>query len=176
VVQHGVRFGFITLVLVNLVLGLTAIEVGIDAIKTTAFRQILGLSSSEEYLGENLGWFAPAVLSARDLPPGSKVMMLWEPRSFYCLPICVPDEVLDRWLRSRYETSLEEPASAIRILNQWKGDGFTHLLFHKSGAEFVRLEDRNYRPDDWTVLEDLLSKIEQIQNFGGAYVLYRLNP
>ncbi len=23
--------------------------------------------------------------------------MLWEPRSLYCLPVCSPDEILDRW-------------------------------------------------------------------------------
>ena len=68
-------------------------------------------------------------------------------------------------------------SSSGEILHSWRGAGYTHLLFHKSGADFVYREDRqHYEEADWEALDELLDGLETLQDFGGAYQLYRLNP
>jgi hypothetical protein len=97
--------------------------------------------------------------------------MLWEPRGLYCRPVCEPDEIIDRWMhdRQRYGT-------AQSILQAWSEAGYTHVLFNRSGAEFVQGEDLRYRPEDWQALEALLAQLALLEDFGGAYSLYRLPP
>jgi hypothetical protein len=151
-------------------------EIGLQTLDQNAGQQILGLQTKEEYLSGNLGWYSPAMEHLRTLPLGSRVLMLWEPRSFYCQPVCEPDEILDRWLRVRYENRSTNPASADEILRQWKDDGYTHILYYMLGADFLRNEDHHYQTQDWEVLEDLLSQLEIEKNFGDTHILYRLIP
>jgi hypothetical protein len=177
IVLPGIRLRVITSALVTLVLVLTTLEVIRHTVQTGAPSYVLGLSSSEEYTDHNLGWYAPAMRAIQDLPEDAKVLMLWEPRSLYCLPSCEPDEVLDRWLVERHDRSSETPALATDIQEAWRLAGYTHLLFHKSGADFVHKEDRgNYTEADWAALDGLLDALVLVQDFGGAYQLYRLGP
>ncbi len=174
--RQGVRLEFIVKALIILVLGLNTLDVGIDTIKSKAGQQILGFQSRAEFLGDNLGWFAPAALSLLDLPAGAKVLMLYEPRSYYCLPICQPDEILDRWIRARHEQDPENPASPADILNNWKAMGFTHILYNKAGADFLRHEENQGDPEDWEALDKLLQQADEVENFGDSYFLYRISP
>lgn len=172
VVQNRVRLGVIVGILTLVVFGLNAVELGLHTLGQNAFQKNLGLESSEAYLARNLGWFEPAMRFLRSLPEGSRVLMLWEPRSLYCLPVCEPDEVLDRWLRERHDPS--GPRDIQTILRGWKDRSYTYILYYKAGAEFLRGEDENYEPADWEAIEELLASLELVENFGDTYVLYRL--
>jgi hypothetical protein len=111
---------------------------------------VLGLSSSQEYLDHNLGWYAPAMRVIHELPDENRVLLLWEPRSLYCLPACEPDEVLDRWLAERYDRGTGNASGAGEILQSWQLPGYTHRLFHNTGADVVRREDQqHYDEADW---------------------------
>jgi hypothetical protein len=98
-------------------------------------------------------------------------LMLWEPRSLYCAPRCQPDEVLDRW-RSDFNEYHQSEA----ILSVWRQEGFTHLLVHQAGEEFIRHDDDRYSPAEWQTLDELLDMLTPAANYGEAYTLYRLNP
>ncbi len=172
----GVRLGRVTGFLVLLVLGLNTFETGLQAIKQGAAKAVLGLSTPDQYLADNLGWFGPAMQSLNKLPVGSRVLMLWEARSLYCLPVCEPDEIIDRWLRDRYEGRSSTPASPEEILQSWKGTGYTHLLFHKLGADFIRSQSSSDQAGDWQALEALLRRLHLVQNIGDTYLLYRIAP
>lgn len=172
----GVRLGRVTGFLVLLVLVLNTFETGLQAIKQGAAKAVLGLSTPDQYLADNLGWFGPAMQSLNKLPVGSRVLMLWEARSLYCLPVCEPDEIIDRWLRDRYEGRASTPASPEEILQSWKGTGYTHLLFHKLGADFIRSQSSSDQAGDWQALEALLRRLHLVQNFGDTYLLYRIAP
>ena len=102
--------------------------------------------------------------------------MLWEARSLYCLPVCEPDEIIDRWKRDRYEGSGAHPASAEEIIQSWKEAGYTHLLFYRLGADFIRSQSPDSTADDWAALEVLLRQLYLMQNFGDTYLLYRIAP
>lgn len=172
----GVRLGRVAGLLILLVLGLTTLETGLQTIRQGAARTILGLSTSDQYLADNLGWFEPAMQAINQLPEGSRVLMLWEPRSLYCLPNCVPDEIIDRWWRDRYEGHGTNPATPEEILQSWKTAGYTHMLLYRLGADFVRSGSGGSQPDDWLALETLLSRLTLIQNFGNIYMFYSFTP
>ncbi len=101
--MFGVRFSRVVGCLVLLVLGLNTFETGMQTVRQGVLRTALGVSTPDWYLGENLGWFGPAMQAVDQLPEGARVLMLWEARSFYCLPKCEPDEIIDRWQRERHE-------------------------------------------------------------------------
>lgn len=174
----GVRLGRVTKVLVVLVIALNTYQVGMESVMRGAPQTALGWQAEQEYLERNLGWRIRAMQSLKGLPPESKVLLLWEPQSYYCWPACEPDEVLDRWLNARYDGFLGgKPVPEGEILQRWRRDGFTHLLLHRSGMEFIRAHDNaHYTAEDWQSLEVLLSRLRIVTDFGGAYTLYALTP
>jgi hypothetical protein len=170
-----VRLGRIIGVLVFLVFLLNAFEITREIVQKNSLKTIIGLESSESYLGQNLGWYYPAMEAVNDLPEDAQVLMLWEPRAYYCLPKCTPDEVLDRW---RHELSLRSDAEAINI--NWVQTGITHILYYKAGAEFIKEEQQNalspgITPLDWQELERLLTLLGKPVDIGPDYQLYSLN-
>jgi 4-amino-4-deoxy-L-arabinose transferase-like glycosyltransferase len=165
----GVRLGRVAGALVLLVFGFSAIQVGEAAIRRGSPQKLLALKDEASYLDDNLGWYSPAARAARGLPAGSQALMLWEPRSLYCEPVCLPDEVLDRWLND-----LRAAGSAEKVLQRWQENGVTHLMYNRFGADFVRREDLRYKVSDWQALDDLLAQLPAPADFGGAYLLYPL--
>ena len=173
--SSNIRLGRIIGVLVTLVFLLTTYEISREIIDKDSLKFALGLETRENYLGQNLGWYYPAMEAINKLPEDAKVLMLWEPRAFYCLPKCEPDEVLDRWRHDviRY-------GDGLAIIQNWKDNGFTHLLFYKHGAEFIKEDSRStaetsYSQETWRELDQLLSSLGPSQDFGGAYQLYPLD-
>jgi hypothetical protein len=166
-----VRFGRIAAALVLLVLALNTLQIGASTAQKGALRAVLGQVSEAEYLDTNLGWYAPAVRAARDLPPGSRTLLLFESRGYYCFPACRPDEILDRWKRDflAYNGDFASIAAA------WKSEGFTHLLLSRSGLEFFgEHPDIHHPPEEIAPVDAFLAQLPPPENFGGAYELYRL--
>jgi hypothetical protein len=167
----SVRAGNVVGALIILVMTLTLIQISVQTVQSGVGDYLTGKFNQTEFLEQNLGWYARAMGGIDDLPDSASVLMLWEPRSLYCLPKCVADEVIDRWKHDRTKGN-----EADRILEGWRSKGYSHLLYYKLGAEFVRYEDKRYLPDDWETLDVLLSSLPPPVDFGGAYYLYRLNP
>jgi hypothetical protein len=97
--------------------------------------------------------------------------MLWEPRSLYCLPKCIPDEIIDRW---KHDLLIYQEPDA--VLESWRSLGYSHLLYYQLGSDFVRRDDQRYSAGDWEALDRLRAYLPPPQDFGGAYLLYRLEP
>jgi hypothetical protein len=172
---NGVRLGRVTGFLILLVLGFNTVETGLQTTKQGAVKAILGLSTPDQYLADNLGWFEPAMQALNKLPAGSRVLMLWEARSLYCLPVCEPDEIIDRWARLLHDGG-SNPAAPEEIIQSWKEAGYTHLLFYRLGADFIRTQSLNSQADDWLTLEATLRRLTPVQDFGNTYQLYRITP
>jgi hypothetical protein len=167
----SVRVGMIVAALIILVMVLTLIQVCVQVIQADAGNYLTGRSNRDEFLEQNLGWYARAMQTVGDLPEGSQALMLWEPRSLYCLPKCVPDEIIDRW-----KHDLEVYREPDAILERWRSLGYSHLLYYRLGADLVRGSDQRYAAGEWAALDGLLAKLPPPQDFGGAYLLYRLEP
>jgi hypothetical protein len=167
----SVRLGNVVGALIILVMTLTLIQLGIQTVQSGAGNYLAGKLDEEGFLDQNLGWYARSMKAINDLPDDASVLMLWEPRSLYCLPKCVPDEVIDRWMHDR---AMGNETDIIR--EGWRSEGYSHLLYYRLGADYVRNEDKRYSPEDWAALNALLSSLPPPVDFGGAYSLYRLNP
>lgn len=167
----GIRFGRVAAALVLLLYGFSVLDVGRNSLKQNVPQMIFGTISSEQYFEENLGWYSVAMQAIKTLPEDSQVLMLWEPRSLYCLPKCVPDVVIDRW-KHDYFTWKNQGA----IIQNWRASGYTHLLFYRFGANFVRQHDHRYLSSDWDALDSLLAELPELNDFGETYILYSLIP
>jgi len=166
-----VRMSRLAQILVLLVLALNLVEVGLRTVQLGALPYLLAQKDEQQYLADNLGWLQPAMKAVRELPEGSKALLLFEPRSLYCLPRCYPDEILDRWKREA--ATGRDPEG---ILKDWRKQSFTHVLYYKVGADFMReTADPHYNLRDWQALDIFLTHLPKPVDFGGVYWLYDLS-
>lgn len=166
-----VRLSRIAQAAVLLAVGLTIIQFGSDATLQQAYPLMTGKLQAEDFLAETLGWYAPAMQAVKDLPEGTHTLLLYETRSYHCLPACQPDEILDRWKRD-WQTYGDGNA----ILEAWRKEGITHVLVHQSGINFVFeywVNEKNR--DTLQGLQDFLTRLpEPVQEFGSTYALYEI--
>ncbi len=166
-----VRVGTIARVMILMVLILILIETWSLTIRQGGIQRLSGLQTDQEYLVDNLGWHILAMQAIDNSSENERVMMLWEPRGFYCQSNCDPDEVLDRWWWSVRQLERVEA-----VLENWGNLGYTHVLLYRQGMNFIQSEDSRYRDEDWKMLEELLAKLPEPVEFGDAYELYSLIP
>jgi hypothetical protein len=164
-----VRFGRVASIMLLLVVALNLYQVGSDSVKKDSLAYLMGYSSRQQYLEQNLGAYAAAMKRINQLPPGSRVLMIWETRSYYCQPNCTPDEVLDRW-----RTDIAHLKNPQAVLQSWRDEGYTHILYYRLGANFLQSEDTNFQSVDWAQLDNLLAQLQQIDDIYGTYELYRI--
>jgi hypothetical protein len=169
--QFGqVRMGRLAAALILLALSFTTIEVTLAGLRTGAPQAVLGIKNQETYLAENLGWLQPAMKMIRELPEGQRVQLIYEPRSLYCAPRCMPDEILDRWKRAWL--SLGDPVAIRQSFHQ---EGITHLLVYSDGVKFLMENPDPHHPlSDLEALEAFLSTLPAPVSFGDVYKLYSL--
>jgi hypothetical protein len=143
-------------------------------IKTTSISNpmpvILNLENRESYITRHLGGYEPAMQAIQTLPDYSKVLMLWETRSLECQPKCDPDEIIGRWYHdwTIYKNSGE-------VISTWKSQGYTHVLFNRIGADYVRKYDVNAPGIEyWRGLESTISTLTLVKENTGGYELYKL--
>jgi len=140
-----------------------------DILRKQPLNAVIGLEEQGVYLTRTVGAYYPAMETIQNLPAGSSVLNLWEPRGFYCRPICLADAWIDRWYLDRQRVGDEQS-----ILLHWQEEGFTHVLLHVAGMEFIQENDARYHSDDWKVLESILQDLTLVEKFGDGYTLYGL--
>ena len=166
----GVRFGRIATAILILVFTFNLIELEQDFNRRNPLAVLTGRMSPSEYRTHNLGNYEAAMLAIKDLRGNPRVLMLWETRSLACLPVCDPDEVIDRW----YDDSLKYQ-NADDILQAWKSQGFTHILLNVSGYEYVRNSDMRITSENWNKLDTLFGKLPIPEIIAPSYLLYNLD-
>lgn len=165
----SVRLGRIALAITLMFLSFNVFETLSDVLPKRAIEANFGLFSREAYLERNLGGLYQASGIIQQLPPESRVVMLWETRSFYCAPRCDPDEIIDRWY---HEARLHNTGPEIQAA--WLEQGYTHMLIWELGFEFVRdFDNAKFNQRDWLLLQELRDNLGPGQQIGG-YTLYPL--
>lgn len=167
----GLRLGRVAGALIAMSAVFSTVQMTSYTLKQGAPQYLLSLRGDGDYLADNLGWYAPAMTAVRKLPEGSQVLMLWEARSLYCVPRCQPDVILDRWKRE-----IKQGGNADNLIGRWREEGYTHILYYRLGADFVRTNDPRYSKADWQALDVLLGRLPAGESFGDAYVMYSLRP
>lgn len=164
---------FVMGALVALVLGATALGYGEDFLQKPVLPVIMGWQSQSEYLLSQLGAYEVAIEDINQLPAGSRILFLWEPRSYACADTvqCEPDVLLDRWWHLR-----RLGLSGTEIAAQWRAEGVGYVLIFEQGRSVV--EQTGFDPltaADWTALQALRQNdLTLVADYFGGYQLYRL--
>lgn len=154
-------------------LALSAVETALSFVAASPIRVLTGQQSEQDYLVGQLGEHALAMSSINQLPAGSQVRFLWEPRSYYCAAhvTCEPDALLDRWWHSRQIHS-----DLAGIFEEWRAAGVTHVLLFELGAQEIRAA--GFDPlsvADWEALDRFAEDyLEPVTLPIRGYSLYRL--
>jgi len=156
--------------MILLVLVLTTVEMFSILTQKRTLDLMGGQIDRQAYLKHNLSWHAVALEAIRNREPERATLLLFEPRSLYCLPYCDGDELLDEW----YLASLDPEVKPEAIISRWKEKGYRFVLIFHFGAEFVRQMDWRYLKRQWEVFDQLIPMMVEKQTFGQVYTLYSL--
>jgi hypothetical protein len=165
------RMGSIAAVMTLLVLAVQAAGFAQSLTASGVPDYLAGALDRRAFLEDNLGWYARAMETVNALPENARVLMLWEPRGFYCGEICSEDATIDRWY-----LAMRSGKTAEALVEEWRAAGWTHILIFDSGAEFEQAGRREYTAADWVELARLRSRLTEVERFGEAYTLYAIPP
>lgn len=160
------------LMVLAVTLGLNVFSFLVGFVADSPLPYALGLETREEYLATHLGDYYQAISYInRDLPASARILFLWEPRSYYCQRDCWPDAILDRFKHLTYKHSTAE-----EIAEYWRGQGITHVLFHKAGFDHILAARFDpILPADIEVLEDLQQDyLLPVKEISGSYLIYEV--
>jgi hypothetical protein len=166
----GIRFGRLVGLLALFMFGLSVFSNLTGVISVNPFLYIFRIEDQHSYLVRRLGTHILAMEKLRNLPENSHVLMLWEPKGYYCQPVCDSDELLDRWSYDSNKIMNDQS-----MINLWREEGYTHLLIWNQGRQFVQAENRPDALIDWNLLDSTLGQLrveEQIAD--GDYTLYKI--
>jgi hypothetical protein len=115
---------------------------------------LLGLQSREAYLADHLDPYYAAIGAVNALPPSSRLLSLWEVRTYYASQVIQADPFLDNFnYYYRHYPTAELLATA------WHQAGFTYVLFYAQGLQLVldqRPGEENHQ--ELAVLWDFLAR------------------
>lgn len=118
---------------IALVLALTAASYGIAFATDGALEYFVGHISREEYLVQHLGaHYQIAQWMNANLPRAARVLVLWEPRTYYFDCNVEADAILDRFVHLRYLYK-----DAPMIASELRRAGFTHVLLYREGLDNI---------------------------------------
>ncbi|GAB4536653.1 MAG: hypothetical protein Kow0063_22460 [Anaerolineae bacterium] len=156
---------------VSLTLALLLFSTLVTFLQVNPLPVALGLEAREDYLARRLGVYQVVMKAVNELPAGSRVVFLWEPRSYMCQVDCQPDALLDRFLHLTY---LYPDAGTIASV--WRKAGVTHVLLHQRGMNMiVEAGFDPVTPRDLAIMEELQAHyLSPVGRWGDDYVLYEL--
>lgn len=167
---QSIRFGNLAKTLILLAVVFNALSTINISAASNSILTILNQEDDLSYIKRHLGGYIDAMQEINVLPSSSKVVMLWEPRSLFCIPKCDPDEIIGRW----YNDWTNNPHTE-QIISEWKKQGFTHVLISRNGADFVKKYDENAPPKEyWDGLEITLSTLVDLHIQAVGYQLYKI--
>lgn len=160
-IVHGI-VGF------TLIIGL--VEMSSATLGSRLVPYLAGSISRSAYLEGEIGLYSQAMRRLNELPEGSRVRLMWEPRAYYCPAHveCVPDALTDSWARA-IRSGLEPEA----VLAQWRGD---YILLFKAGYDFYTRNENDdpyaYAAENRLFLPALERRMTLLWSDDAAYTLY----
>jgi len=166
---------FVTAVVV-LALSLNLVTQTMEFLANNPLLHLAGLQGREKYLENNLGDHYRAMNHINEnLPDSAQIQFLWEPRTYYCQREARPDAILGAF---KHLAFLEGEAGG--IAEHWQKSGITHIMFHRSGLDFLMSnpEDRRFAlsEGDRRIWEELVRDhlYPLYQDERSSYILYQL--
>jgi hypothetical protein len=115
---------------------------------------MLGQTSKDDYLFLHLATYPATQALLAELPTGSQVRFLWEPRSYYCPPTvsCIPDVLFDQWSA---RLTPEFPPEA--VFNLWRELGDDYVLFFRLGYD-AYVNFIAFHPEENAIVPEMLER------------------
>ncbi len=125
--KRPLEMGFFLRSFVGLTCVISLINMGYNVGGLRVVGYFFGTETRNAYIENTLGTTHKAIQALSALPDGAKVLMLWEPLTYYCPAqvYCDSDAVLDHWVNALYNG--QTPDSAFEV---WRNVGYTHVLVH----------------------------------------------
>ncbi len=143
--------------LARALLALTLVFNALDAVRYTVssgvLPYLLGYKSRDIYLIEHLGSYLLLTQKLAELPAGSTVRFLYEPKTYYCPPsvTCLGDMLFDHWPRA-----LAAAGTPDAVFAGWQAAGDDYVLIYKLGYDFVVTDESESRA--------FLTALERVMN------------
>jgi hypothetical protein len=163
--------GWLLRVIVVLTLALLLVTQVVGFLATQSAARALRRGERDAYERRQLGVYPEVMAAMNALPAGSRVIFLWEPRSYACREVeCWPDALLDRLPLTH--AALAGRAGDCRRLAG--AQGFTHVLWYEHGMRFIdEAEFDPLGPADLQVAAELQAEfLQPVETWEDAYTLY----
>lgn len=158
---------------VLIVLTVALFNTSLGFIRADTLRVTFGIQSEEDYLVQTMGVDYLAMQQVNTLPQEARVLLLWEPRTFYCERTCTPDSLINQWWHDRQV----EPDPG-KIADGWRKQGVTHVLISDWGMDFLLREEQKFgslSEADAAALDEVRrEELALVWDGFGAYTLYEL--
>lgn len=170
---------FVLQALVALILVFTLIDAARFVNNSGANYYFSGKKDYEtRYLEHTLAWHYVTMQQVNELPEGSTVRFLWEPRYLYCdneRLDCHTDSLMDAWYYARRTVS---DGSPVAIAQRWQKEGADYLLVYEDGRSREQDNAELYTDADWNawfvfVEQELVEEWRNGSEEKVQYVLYR---
>jgi hypothetical protein len=165
------QFSLQRFVLLALGLGLAVnlVTQGLSFLALDPLRFIVGAESRQDILNRQLadGHYEVIQYINTALPPTTKILFFWEPRSYYCQRDCLPDVVFDHFS----QLAVRSP-DASYIADVLRSDGISHILVNERWLAMAG-QDNLFTTTQRQVLEDLVARyLDPVYERDGLYTLY----
>lgn len=158
---------------VLIVLTVALFNTSLGFIRADRLRVTFGMQSEEDYLAQAMGVDYLAMQQVNALPQEAKVLLLWEPRTFYCERTCTPDSLINQWWHDR---QLEPDPHT--IADGWREQGVTHVLISDWGMDFLLREEQKFgslSEADAAALDEVRREdLTLVWDIPGIYSLYEI--
>jgi hypothetical protein len=118
---------FIVRAILGLTLALTMLDAVRETVKEKVVPYLLSQTDMNDYMYANTGAYYNAIIN---LPPGSRAMILYEPRGYYC-PLsvtCTADVLFDNWKLPM----MNEGLTPEQVFERYREQGYDYVLWFES--------------------------------------------
>lgn len=157
--------------------GFTLVLATIDMVRETVRLDVMGVlmgsTSRSDYLFAKDEVYFNAMRRLQELPAGTQVRLMWEPRGYYCPEqiTCIADVLSDHW-----SWPVVRGETAEQIMTLWRDSGDDYVLVRQLGYQFY-LDDDRFAADIAGFRDAIGTYLEPVWTDGAdAYTLYTWKP
>ncbi len=153
------------------VIALTVFDTGMFVLQRNPLAVALGAQSRTGYIARVNPSYAALMQLMEELPANAYVYSLFEPRS-YSLPRRIQPDAINY----NFSQDLYLYKTPFAILQQWKTQGYTHILIYERGLDFlVNDTSGQFTPVTRKALRETLEKMDLVQQTPDkVYSIYRI--
>lgn len=169
--RPNLRVSFLLNSIITIILALTVFEIGIFTLQRNPFAVAFGAQTREQYIARVNPSYAALMQTVDELPANVNLYSLFEPRSYSLSRRIQPDPIVANFAHDLHLYKTPE-----EIIQQWKADGYTHILVYERGMQFMLDNNLDYQSP---ALQTGLSKTLNLLQFtrqtpDQVYSIYRI--